>query len=343
MLANLQTKFNEDECRNLFDQYHTDKSEFALSKEDIRRFLFDLMEAQGLKAIVPEKALTAVLRTLILNFTAGKNSVTWIEWKSFFVYLQNTPLEVILSKVTAPYTPQDLKKARYYALQRKDSTNIPVVAELSTLLNEGREERPLYLSLDFADFRVYICQPGINADEGEALSLGENILDRFEVSEEKLTHFPPDVNRQIGIEHQALTHIASTWCKATSFMSGKTKEISDWDKNNLKVKESVNSTWNLAKSTWTSSGIGGFFSTTAAKVNSMATEMDEALKISDKVKKARDDAAAGVTTAKKTLLSNTTLAAAVDKGMSTSENMVKEMKRQINKEKYVNSTSSPGN
>jgi len=343
MLANLEIKFSEDECRNLFDQYHTDKSDFALSKEDLRRFLFDLMEAQGLKAIVPEEALTAVLRTLILNYNAGKDCVTWIEWKSFFVYLQNTPLEVILSKVTAPYTPQDLKNARYFVLQRKDRTKIPAVAELSTLFNEGREERPLYLSLDFADFRVYICQPGINDEDLEAISFGGNILDRFEVSEEELTHFPPDVNRQIGIEHQALTHIASTWCKATSFVSGKTQEINDWDKNNLQVKDSVKSTWNLAKSTWTSSGIGGFFSTTAAKVNSMATEVDETLKISDKVKKVRDDAAAGVTTAKETLLSNTTFAAAVDKGLSTSENMVKEMKRQINKEKYVNSTSPPEN
>jgi len=342
MLTQLQTRFNEDGCRKLFDQYHADKSVFALSKGDLRRFLFDLMEAQGLKAIVPDEALTAVLRTLILNYNASKDSVTWIEWKSFFVYLQNTPLEVLLSKVTAPYTPQDLKNARYYVLESKNSGLIPDVSELSTIVNEGREERPLYLALDFADFRVYICQPGVII-EGKELSLGENILDRFQVSKEELTHFPPDVNRQVGIEHQALSHIASTWCKASNFMAGKTQEINDWDKNNLKVKDSVKSTWKLAKTTWSSSGIAGFLSTTAAKVNSMATEVDETLRISDKVKKVKEDAAAGVNTAKETLLSNSTLAAAVDKGMSTSENIMKEMKRKINKEKYEKSPRAPGN
>lgn len=336
MLAEEQKKFNEEGCRKLFDRYHTDKSEFALSKEDLRRFLFDLLEARGLKAIVPEEALTAVLRTLMLNYDNSSSSVTWLEWKSFFCYLQNTPLEVILSKVAAPYEPKDLKDARFYVLRSKIYTEIPNVEELKTSLNEGREDRPLYLSLDFADYRVYVCQPGKNEDGGEALSF-ENVAQRFEVKEENLEQFPPHIPRQPGLEHQAVSSIASTWCKASNFMAGKTQEISEWDQNNLKVKDNVKNSLSFAKSLWSSSGIGGFLSTTAAKVNSMVDEVDSQLGVRDKVKKAKEDAAANVSTMKETILSNPTVATAVNKSMSRSETFVMEMKRQINKEKFENS------
>jgi len=338
MLAQPEAKFNEDGCRKLFDQYHTDKSEFALSKEDLRRFLFDLLEAQGLKAIVPEEALNAVQRLLMLNYDAGSLSVTWLEWKSFFCYLQSAPLQVILSKAAAPYEPQDLKNARFYVLKSKNPTEIPSVEELQTILNEGRESKPVYLSLDYADFMVYICQPGAkDGEEGEVLSF-ENLAERFEAKEENQTHFPPHIPREVGLEHQAVSSIASTWCKASSFMAGKTKEISDWDENNLKVKDTVKSSWNLAKSTWTATGIGGFLSTTAAKVNSMVDEVDSQLGVREKVKKVKEDAAANVTTMKETILSNPTVATAVNKGMTRSDNFVKEMKRQINKEKFESSS-----
>jgi len=110
-------------------------------------------------------------------------------------------------------------------------------------------------------------------------------------------------------------------------VADKKKEISAWDEKNLKVKESVSSTWTQARSTWSSSGIAGFLSNAKASVTAVAEEMDERLRISAVAKKVKEGAAANAATVRETLLSNSTL-----------EGAVRELKRQINKENFANGT-----
>jgi len=68
--------------------------------------LLDLQEALGTPRVVPEEALQEALKELQLNIDAPPG-VTWVEFKSYLLFLQQAPLQTLhetVSKVVQPHS-----------------------------------------------------------------------------------------------------------------------------------------------------------------------------------------------------------------------------------------------
>ena len=110
-------------AKKLFDFYHVSNSKDArLEPKDVRIFLFDLLEAMQLPLVVPDECLDAVLHELCLN---DQGSISWVEWKSFFVFLQDHPLQKIIELVNGIVSKEKLKNARFLRLipQARNNNN----------------------------------------------------------------------------------------------------------------------------------------------------------------------------------------------------------------------------
>jgi len=114
--ANLDTSFNEQQAKQLFSLYALDQKTQRLQPPDVRKLLLDILCAAEWPLVVPDESLDAVLHDLCLN---DEGSISWIEFKSFFVFLQDRPLSKLLEIITANFTKKQLSSARLITIKPK--------------------------------------------------------------------------------------------------------------------------------------------------------------------------------------------------------------------------------
>jgi len=114
--ANLDTSFNEQQAKQLFCFYALDQKTQRLQPPDVRKLLLDILAASEWPLVVPDESLDAVLHDLCLN---DEGSISWIEFKSFFVFLQDRPLAKLLEIITAKFSKRQLASARLVTIRPK--------------------------------------------------------------------------------------------------------------------------------------------------------------------------------------------------------------------------------
>lgn len=114
--ANLDTSFNEQQAKQLFSFYALDQKTQRLQPPDVRKLLLDILGASDWPLVVPDESLDAVLHDLCLN---DEGSISWIEFKSFFVFLQDRPLAKLLEIITAKFSKRQLASARLVTIKPK--------------------------------------------------------------------------------------------------------------------------------------------------------------------------------------------------------------------------------
>eukprot|EP01083_Nonionella_stella_P043352 116941_1 len=95
--AKLQSAFDEQNAKKLFEYYTLDKNTQRLQPPDVRKLLLDILSASEWPLVVPVESLDAILHELCLN---DEGSISWIEFKSFFVFLQDKPLIKLFEIIT---------------------------------------------------------------------------------------------------------------------------------------------------------------------------------------------------------------------------------------------------
>ncbi|ETO28236.1 hypothetical protein RFI_08895 [Reticulomyxa filosa] len=113
--------FTEENAQKLFEFYCIEKSE-ALQPPDVRKLLFDVLEAFKWPLVVPDECLDVVFEEISIS---DKNSMTWVEFKSFFVFLQDKPLHTLLQLVTKGISREELSVARLIAIDPIESIENP--------------------------------------------------------------------------------------------------------------------------------------------------------------------------------------------------------------------------
>jgi len=106
---NLELSFDEIAAKKLFDFYIIDDQEDKLEAPDIRKLLFDILKANKYPLIVPDEILHCAMRELCLNDN-NKTSISWIEFKSYFVFLQEKPLLELFKISKRIYNNDDINK-----------------------------------------------------------------------------------------------------------------------------------------------------------------------------------------------------------------------------------------
>jgi len=124
--ANLDTSFNEQQAKQLFSLYALDQKTQRLQPPDVRKLLLDILGASDWPLVVPDESLDAVLHDLCLN---DEGSISWIEFKSFFVFLQDRPLAKLLDIITANFTKRQLSSARLVTIKPKPVPKSPKAAK----------------------------------------------------------------------------------------------------------------------------------------------------------------------------------------------------------------------
>eukprot|EP01084_Bolivina_argentea_P320047 555212_1 len=99
--SKFQSPFCEQNTKKLFEYYTLDKNTQRLQPQDIRKLLFDILSASEWPLVVPNESLDAILHELCLN---DDKTISWIEFKSFFVFLQDKPLIFLFEIITKLFT-----------------------------------------------------------------------------------------------------------------------------------------------------------------------------------------------------------------------------------------------
>jgi len=124
--ANLDTSFNEQQAKKLFSLYALDQKTQRLQPPDVRKLLLDILAASEWPLVVPDESLDAVLHDLCLN---DEGSISWIEFKSFFVFLQDRPVAKLLDIITANFTKRQLSSARLVTIKPKPQPKSPAKSD----------------------------------------------------------------------------------------------------------------------------------------------------------------------------------------------------------------------
>eukprot|EP01083_Nonionella_stella_P015845 44348_1 len=107
-LIDKSQRMSEIEARTLFDRYSENKE--SLSRPELVRLLMDVQQAFGFPPCVPNESTDTVLSELVLNVESS-GSVSWIEFKSFCVYLQQSPIQHLHDQVISVFSLRDLNHA----------------------------------------------------------------------------------------------------------------------------------------------------------------------------------------------------------------------------------------
>lgn len=106
--------FTEENARKVFNMYCIDENNDTLQPPDVRKILFDILEAFEWPLVVPDESLDGVFDEMSLN---EKSIITWVEFKSFFVFLQDRPLHKLLELVTKGFSKEELRVARLITIE----------------------------------------------------------------------------------------------------------------------------------------------------------------------------------------------------------------------------------
>jgi len=110
----LQTSFDETSAKQLFEYYTLDKNTQRLQPPDVRKLLLDILFASEWPLVVPDESLEAVLQELCLN---DEGSISWIEFKSFFVFLQDRPLTKLFEIITKFFSQKEISYSRLITIK----------------------------------------------------------------------------------------------------------------------------------------------------------------------------------------------------------------------------------
>eukprot|EP00478_Filoreta_tenera_P000536 GABV01000539.1.p1 GENE.GABV01000539.1~~GABV01000539.1.p1 ORF type:complete len:403 (-),score=146.02 GABV01000539.1:37-1245(-) len=108
----ISSEMSEEDAKTLFDLYDVNKDEH-LDRTDLTHLLLDICIAKGLPPVVPEEAVDAAISELCLNVDESAQKVSWIEFKSFAVYLNQQPLDHLSGLVSDRVNEDDLARALY--------------------------------------------------------------------------------------------------------------------------------------------------------------------------------------------------------------------------------------
>ena len=111
-------------AKQLFAFYALDQNTQRLQPPDVRKLLLDLLAAAQWPMVVPDESLDIVLNELCLS---EEGSISWIEFKSFFVFLQDNPLQKLLELCTKSVSKQQIAVARLVTIRP-----VPVAAANET-------------------------------------------------------------------------------------------------------------------------------------------------------------------------------------------------------------------
>jgi len=126
MADKLTSDFNDEESQILFKYYCLGKDTNELNPTDVRYLLFDLLRAVNESNIiknnikyplfVPDECLNIVFKELCLQ---DKQTISWIEFKSFFVFLQDKPLFKLFQLITGLYELNEFNNAKLISIVKK--------------------------------------------------------------------------------------------------------------------------------------------------------------------------------------------------------------------------------
>jgi len=115
LTTHLNESFTEEMATELFQFYTITDKQDKLEPADIRKLLLDVCEAAKWPLVVPNESLDSVLNELCLHNERG--AVSWVEFKSFFVFLQDKPLTKLFQLTTQFFSLEQLNVARLVTLR----------------------------------------------------------------------------------------------------------------------------------------------------------------------------------------------------------------------------------
>jgi len=257
---NYKEKFNEEKAKQLFSLYKVDEKDDKLQPPDIRKLLFDLLEARKFPLIVLDESLDEVINELCLDNKEG--AISWVEFKSFFLFLEDTPLIKLFQLTTRILDSKSLEYGlwRYITLtplQEIDEPSFDRQIYKEAILKLLPEATSIFiyflgggslLALVLGTFKNELIQV-IKEDDINI----NNIIYGAEIrSFDKLKDIFPPIQRSGGVKSKVARRIADTYVLAKT-----------WDEQNLKIGKKMNE---LSK-----------------KVKESAKEMDDKYKIQEKV------------------------------------------------------------
>lgn len=120
---------SEDHGRVIFERYDASGSD-TWSKADIRAFLLDVQEAFDSPRVVPNEAIEGAVKEIKLDVDS-QDTVTWVEFKSYILYLQSKPLHRLHEIVDDQVPSEAVQNAVVVAGLASVATLESVLAEVS--------------------------------------------------------------------------------------------------------------------------------------------------------------------------------------------------------------------
>jgi len=236
-------RFTEENARKVFDLYCVDENKDVLQAPDVRRLLFDIMEASQWPLVVPDENLDVIFEEMGQN---EKNSIAWGDFKTFF--LQDKPLHVLLEMATKGLSKEELDLARLVTMD-------PVAA-----IKDFSYERPLFqhalekmLGDELTSAYIYFLDAGSvsalclgkfdSAQKDvttEEVQIGDHLYNvKIEGFDVKKDVFPP-INRTVsGFSSQVAQKLADTYVMAKQ-----------WDERNLNIGQRTADLAKLVREKW---------------------------------------------------------------------------------------------
>lgn len=118
----------EEQARAIFNRYDSNnKSQWNI--HDLRLFLFDLRESFHEARVIPDEVLIDVLKELQLKLDGqDQPCVTWMDFKSYLMYLQQKPFHTINNTVDAIVPAEALLHAVHVTSLPRDVTRDHLLA-----------------------------------------------------------------------------------------------------------------------------------------------------------------------------------------------------------------------
>jgi hypothetical protein len=233
----------EESARKVFELYCVDEKD-VLQAPDVRKLLFDILEAFGWPLVVPDESLDVVFEEISIN---DKSSITWVEFKSFFVFLQDKPLHTLLQLVTKGISKEELSVSRLVTIDPIEAIENPSF------------ERPLFQHavekmLGDKTTSVYIYFLG--AGSVLALGLGKFDVVQSEIRNEQIQIGDYTYNVKIN-DFDARRDVFPPIQRSAGFSSKVARKIADtyvvgkqWDERHLKIGQRTADLAKLAKEKW---------------------------------------------------------------------------------------------
>jgi len=127
----MDSSFDEQSARKLFSLYALDSSTQRLQPPDVRKLLLDVLLAASWPLVVPDESLSIVLNELCLS---EEGSISWIEFKSFFVFLQDHPLRKLLALSTESLSKEQIAVSRIVSIR---PVAVPVAVPVAAVKAQG--------------------------------------------------------------------------------------------------------------------------------------------------------------------------------------------------------------